>query len=123
MLDQLQIQLRKKVRDLKTIDSRKASEVSRKADDVAQVAHDCVELFNELTCKSTDQLDDRTLFIAKYYEANKNILIKDVMVALQSNGYPIDWIQQNPDQILDTQTFVLLIICSEKQGNRNVKSL
>lgn len=123
MLDQLQIQLRKKVRDLKTIDSRKASEVSRKADDVAQVAHDCVELFNELTCKSTDQLDDRTLFIAKYYEANKNILIKDVMVALQSNGYPIDWIQQNPDQILDTQTFVLLIICSEKQGDRNVKSL
>lgn len=123
MLDQLQIQLRKKVRDLKTIDSRKASEVSRKADDVAQVAHDCVELFNELTCKSTDQLDDRTLFIAKYYEANKNILIKDVMVALQSNGYPIDWIQQNPDKILDTQTFVLLIICSEKQGNRNVKSL
>lgn len=123
MLDQLQIQLRKKVRDLKTIDSRKAAEVSRKADDVAQVSHDCIALFHELTSKPDDQIDDRTVFIVQYYDANKNILIKDVMVALQSNGYPIDWIQQNPDQILDTSTFISLIICSEKQGNRNAKSL
>ena len=34
-----------------------------------------------------------------------------------------EFIQINPEQIFDIHTFVSLIICSEKQGNRNVKSL
>lgn len=123
MLDQLQIQLRKKVRDLKTIDSRKANEVSRKADEVAGVSHDCMVLFDELSSKPDDQISDTSVFIGQYFNANQNILVGDVIIALKNNGYATDWIQINPEQILDIHTFVSLIICSEKQGNRNVKSL
>ena len=123
MLDQLQIQLRKKVRDLKTTDSRKANEVSRKADEVAGVSHDCMVLFDELSSKPDDQISDTTVFIGQYFTANQNILVGDVIIALKNNGYTTDWIQINPEQIFDIHTFVSLIICSEKQGNRNVKSL
>jgi hypothetical protein len=123
MLDQLQIQLRKKVRDLKTTDSRKANEVSRKADEVAGVSHDCMVLFDELSSKPDDQISDTSVFIGQYFTANQNILVGDVIIALKNNGYTTDWIQINPEQILDIHTFVSLIICSEKQGNRNVKSL
>ena len=123
MLDQLQIQLRKKVRDLKTTDSRKANEVSRKADEVAGVSHDCMVLFDELSSKPDDQISDTSVFIGQYFNANQNILVGDVITALKNNGYTTDWIQINPEQILDIHTFVSLIICSEKQGNRNVKSL
>ena len=123
MLDQLQIQLRKKVRDLKTTDSRKANEVSRKADEVAGVSHDCMVLFDELSSKPDDQISDTSVFIGQYFTANQNILVGDVIIALKNNGYTTDWIQINPEQILDFHTFVSLIICSEKQGNRNVKSL
>ena len=123
MLDQLQIQLRKKVRDLKTGDSRKANEISRKADEVAQVSHDCMELYGELNSKPDDEISDASVFIGQYYTANKDILISDVITALRNNGFTTDWIQLNPDQILDIHTFVSLIICSEKQGNRNVKSV
>ena len=123
MLDQLQIQLRKKVRDLKTTDSRKANEVSRKADEVAGVSHDCMVLFDELSSKPDDQISDTSVFIGQYFNANQNILVGDVITALKNNGYATDWIQINPEQILDIHTFVSLIICSEKQGNRNVKSL
>ena len=123
MLDQLQIQLRKKVRDLKTTDSRKANEVSRKADEVAGVSHDCMVLFDELSSKPDDQISDTSVFIGQYFTANQNILVGDVIIALKNNGYTTDWIQINPEQILDIHTFVSLIICSEKQGNRNVKSV
>ncbi len=123
MLDQLQIQLRKKVRDLKTTDSRKANEVSRKADEVAGVSHDCMVLFDELSSKPDDQISDTSVFIGQYFTANQNILVGDVIIALKNNGYTTDWIQINPEQIFDIHTFVSLIICSEKQGNRNVKSL
>ena len=123
MLDQLQIQLRKKVRDLKTTDSRKANEVSRKADEVAEVSHDCMVLFDELSSKPDDQISDTSVFIGQYFTANQNILVGDVIIALKNNGYTTDWIQINPEQIFDIHTFFSLIICSEKQGNRNVKSL
>ena len=123
MLDQLQIQLRKKVRDLKTTDSRKANEVSRKADEVAGVSHDCMVLFDELSSKPDDQISDTSVFIGQYFTANQNILVGDVIIALKNNGYTTDWIQSNPEQIFDIHTFVSLIICSEKQGNRNVKSV
>ena len=123
MLDQLQIQLRKKVRDLKTTDSRKANEVSRKADEVAGVSHDCMVLFDELSSKPDDQISDTSVFIGQYFTANQNILVGDVIIALKNNGYTTDWIQINPEQIFDIHTFVSLIICSEKQGNRNVKSV
>ena len=123
MLDQRQIQLRKKVRDLKTTDSRKANEVSRKADEVAGVSHDCMVLFDELSSKPDDQISDTSVFIGQYFTANQNILVGDVIIALKNNGYTTDWIQINPEQIFDIHTFVSLIICSEKQGNRNVKSL
>jgi hypothetical protein len=115
--------LRKKVRDLKTTDSRKANEVSRKADEVAGVSHDCMVLFDELSSKPDDQISDTSVFIGQYFTANQNILVGDVIIALKNNGYTTDWIQINPEQILDIHTFVSLIICSEKQGNRNVKSL
>ena len=123
MLDQLQIQLRKKVRDLKTTDSRKANEVSRKADEVAGVSHDCMVLFDELSSKPDDQISDTSVFIGQYFTANQNILVGDVIIALKNNGYTTDWIQSNPEQIFDIHTFVSLIICSEKQGMQNAKTL
>lgn len=123
MLDQLQIQLRKKVRDLRTIDSRKANEISNKAEEVAAVSRDCMALHAELISKPDDEISDVSVFIGQYYNANENILVSDLIAALRNNGYTTDWIQINPAQILDMRTFVSLIICSEKQGNRNVKSL
>ena len=106
MLDQLQIQLRKKVRDLKTTDSRKANEVSRKADEVAGVSHDCMVLFDELSSKPDDQISDTSVFIGQYFTANQNILVGDVIIALKNNGYTTDWIQINPEQIFDIHTCV-----------------
>lgn len=111
--------MRKKVKDLRLIDSRKAEEASARADEVDKLADDCVTLYNELTAKSDDIISPMSIFVTEYILANPNVLVKDLLLALQNNNYPTDWVLLNPDQILDVKSFVGLIICSEKQGNRN----
>lgn len=123
MLNQLNLQLRKKIRDLKVTDSKRASEVSRKADDVASVANQCIELRDRLSSKVDDQISEATIFLCQYVLANPNVRVADVAYALRNNGYHTDWIMLNPDMIVDPQTIASLIICSEKQGMQNAKTL
>lgn len=111
--------MRKKVKDLRVIDSQKAGEVSRKADEVAKLTQDLHTIYDELSCRPDSEIHDRTVFIAQYYGSNPNILISDMVLALNNNGYATDWIQLNPNQIIDASHLATLIICSEKQGKRN----
>lgn len=113
------MQMRKKVKDLRLVDPRKAEDVSAKANAVDKLADDCVTLYRELTVKSEDIFSPMSIFVTEYILANPNVLVKDLLLALQNNNYPTDWVMLNPDQILDVKSFVGLIICSEKQGNRN----
>lgn len=111
--------MRKKVKDLRVVDSQKANEISRKIEEVAQVTKDLHVIYDELTCKPDSEIHDRTVFIAQYFGSNPNIQISDLIQALNNNGYASDWIQLNPDQIMDFSHLTTLIICSEKQGKRN----
>lgn len=117
------MQMRKKVKDLRLVDARKANSVSAKADEVAKLSKDIVVLFDELSAKPEDNVSEMSVFIAQYSHSNPNVLISDLVHALGNNGYPTDWLRINRDQVFDFPTFVSVIICSEKQGKRNAETL
>lgn len=98
------------------VDRAKADSISDKAKEIQGVVLAIQNHILSSTSKDTD-VSRMSVFLTDYFLSNRNILVNDIIIALRTNSFPTDWITHKPEQIIDTETFVSLIICSQKQGN------